>query len=108
VHSGALGAGTRPTQPFERGVRERPDVIAVDAGSTDSGPHCLDSGEPKAPRGAMRAELRQMMLARAEQGVPLIVGSCGRSGSDHGVNVVRNLCEDIARTLGQTVRVACI
>lgn len=108
VHSGALGAGTRPTEPFDRGVRERPDVLAVDGGSTDSGPHYLGSGEPKAPRGALRAELRQLMVARAELGVPLIVGSCGTSGSDNGVDVMRGLCEEIARELGQSVRVACI
>ncbi|GAA5231627.1 DUF1446 domain-containing protein [Verticiella sediminum] len=109
VPSGAIGAGaTRSPEPFERGVRERPDVIAVDGGSTDSGPYYLGSGEPKPPRGALRAELRQVMVARAELGVPLIVGSCGTSGSDNGVDVMRALCEDIAKELGQTVRVACI
>ncbi|MGK6309772.1 acyclic terpene utilization AtuA family protein [Variovorax sp. DT-64] len=109
VPSGAIGAGgTRSPEPFERGVRECPDVIAVDGGSTDSGPYYLGSGEPKPPRGALRAELRQLMIARAALGVPLIVGSCGTSGSDNGVNVMHALCEDIARELGQTVRTACI
>lgn len=109
VPSGALGAnGTRSPEPFNRGLRERPDVIAVDAGSTDSGPHYLGSGEPKPALGALRAELRQAMVARDELGIPLIVGSCGTSGSDHGVDLMRRLCEDLAKELGQTVRVACI
>lgn len=109
VPSGAIGAnGTRSPEPFDRGMRERPDVIAVDGGSTDSGPHYLGSGDPKPPRGALRAELRQAMVARAQLGIPLIVGSCGTSGSDKGVDIMRGLCEEIAQELGQTVRVACI
>lgn len=109
VPAGALGAGNnRSPEPFDRGVRMRPDVIAVDAGSTDSGPHYLGSGEPKPSRAVLRAELRQLMVARAELGVPLIVGSCGTSGCDNGVDIMRGICEDIARELGQSVRVACL
>ncbi|QHE84566.1 acyclic terpene utilization AtuA family protein [Hydrogenophaga sp. BPS33] len=109
VPSGALGAGNnRAPEPFDRGVREKPDVIAVDAGSTDSGPHYLGSANPKPSRAVLRSELRQLMVARAELGVPLIVGSCGTSGADNGVNIMRDICADIARELGQTVRVACL
>jgi hypothetical protein len=108
VPSGSIGAGARSQQPFERGRRERPDVIAVDGGSTDSGPHYLGSGQAKCSVGALRYELRQLMVARAELGIPLIVGSCGTCGSDAGVDLMRDLCREIAIELGQTVRVACI
>lgn len=108
VPSGSIGSGTRPQEPFERGMEERPDVIAVDGGSTDSGPYYLGSGEPKCSLGSLRAELKLLMVARARRGIPLIVGSCGTSGSDHGVDVMRGLCQEIAEELGQTVRVACI
>lgn len=108
VPSGSIGAGARPQQPFERGMREKPDVIAVDGGSTDSGPHYLGSGQAKCSVGALRHELRQLMVARAELGIPLIVGSCGTCGSDAGVDLMRDICSGLAAELGQTVRVACI
>lgn len=108
VPSGSIGSGSRPSQPFDRGVAARPDVIAVDGGSTDSGPHYLGSGQAKASLGALRDELKQLMVARQQLGVPLIVGSCGTCGSDMGVDLMRGLCQNIAIELGQTVRVACI
>ncbi|MCE3289774.1 MAG: hypothetical protein K0R83_1786, partial [Caulobacter sp.] len=40
VPTGALGAGC-PEDAFQRGVSLKPDALAVDAGSTDSGPYYL-------------------------------------------------------------------
>ncbi|HBD28402.1 MAG TPA: aldehyde dehydrogenase, partial [Deltaproteobacteria bacterium] len=44
--TGALGMGFLD-QSLERGISLKPDVIACDAGSTDSGPFYLGSGTPK-------------------------------------------------------------
>ena len=57
--TGALGMGFLD-QSLERGISMKPDVIACDAGSTDSGPFYLGSGTPK------RAVL-QDLKCRAEQ-----------------------------------------
>src|SRR5260370_1097828 len=55
--TGALGAGFR-VESLERGVAMRPHVIACDAGSTDSRPYYLGSGEPKlAPAAVARVVL---------------------------------------------------
>ncbi|GAA4338385.1 acyclic terpene utilization AtuA family protein [Pigmentiphaga soli] len=108
VPCGSIGTGVRPQQPFERGMQEHPDVIAVDGGSTDSGPYFLGSGSAKCSRGVLRAELRLLMIARRKLGIPLIVGSCGTCGSDAGVDLMRDLCKELAQELGQTVRVTCI
>jgi hypothetical protein len=108
VPSGSIGTGPRSREAWDRGVAAGPDVIAVDGGSTDSGPHYLGSGTAKCSVGSLRAELKVLMEARARLGIPLIVGSCGTCGSDAGVDLMRGICEDIARELGQVVRVACI
>lgn len=108
VPSGSIGTGARPQQPFDLGVSLRPDVIAVDGGSTDSGPHYLGSGTAKCSVGSLRAELKLLMVARHQLGVPLIVGSCGTCGSDMGVDLMRDICRELAEELGQTVRVTCI
>ena len=40
---GILGYGY-PRNSFENGLKRKPDLIAVDAGSTDAGPHKLGAG----------------------------------------------------------------
>lgn len=105
--TGAIGTGF-PRAAFDQALLERPDVIAMDAGSTDSGPHYLGTGTTKASASILRAELRVFMQARAQLGIPLIIGSCGTCGSDAGVDLMRGLCEDIAAELGQVVRIASL
>ncbi|MGW2016734.1 acyclic terpene utilization AtuA family protein [Streptomyces sp. NPDC001927] len=93
--TGALGAGF-DADAFARGVAARPDVIACDAGSTDSGPSALGSGTPKLSAQAVARDLRLLLRARDELGVPLIIGSCGTSGRDVGVDSVADLARAIA------------
>ncbi|GGX30614.1 acyclic terpene utilization AtuA family protein [Streptomyces chartreusis] len=93
--TGALGAGF-DAEAFRRGVAARPHVIACDAGSTDSGPAALGSGTPKLSDQAVTRDLRLLLRARDELGVPLIIGSCGTSGRDIGVDRVAALVRGIA------------
>jgi hypothetical protein len=72
-------------------------VIAADAGSTDSGPYYLGSNIPKSSKQAMKRDLRYILLGRDELDVPLIIGSCGTSGSDAGVDLYRDICLEIAQ-----------
>lgn len=107
VPTGALGAGC-PDDAFQRGVSLVPDALAVDAGSTDSGPYYLGAATTKMTDAATKADLRQLMLARDKLGVPLIVGSCGTSGTNAGVDWMARLCEEIAVEEGLTARVALV
>ncbi|MGP4009714.1 acyclic terpene utilization AtuA family protein [Streptomyces sp. 4N124] len=93
--TGALGAGF-DAAAFQRGVAARPHVIACDAGSTDSGPAALGSGNPKLSDQAVSRDLRLLLTARDELRVPLIIGSCGTSGRDTGVDRVAALVRGIA------------
>ncbi|MFE9723364.1 acyclic terpene utilization AtuA family protein [Streptomyces sp. NPDC005794] len=71
-------------------------MIACDAGSTDSGPAALGSGTPKLSVQTVTRDLRLLLRARDQLGVPLIIGSCGTSGRDIGVDWVANIARTIA------------
>ena len=79
VPSGVLGLGF-DTDALVRGVAAGPDIIAIDGGSTDSGPFYLGTGTSKYSRAVCRDEWRQLLEARAAAGVPLVIGSCGTCG----------------------------
>jgi len=80
----------------------------VDAGSTDSGPYYLGAGVSKMTRKAVKRDLRQLMIGRAKLQVPLLVGSCGTSGTDAGVDWMAEICAEIAAEESQTVKVALL
>jgi hypothetical protein len=105
--TGALGAGFKP-ESLARAVAARPHVIACDAGSTDSGPAALGSGTPKLSREAVTRDLRHLLHARDQLAVPLIVGSCGTSGRDTGVDWCAEIAREIAKADGLTFRLARI
>jgi hypothetical protein len=94
VPSGMLGAGFDPAT-VTRGLSLGADVIAVDGGSTDSGPYYLGTGEAKTANDAVRRDLRVLLNAASEAAIPLIVGSCGTAGTDSGVRWVASIVDDI-------------
>jgi len=107
VPSGMLGAGF-PEETITRGIELGADVIAVDGGSTDSGPYYLGSSTPKTTAAAVARDLRHLLKAAAGAGIPLIVGSCGTSGTDDGVDWVAGIVAGILAEEGLSLRVARI
>ena len=89
-----------------RGVAMKPDLIAIDGGSTDSGPWSLGAGQSKYARSVTKSEWRELMLARAEAGVPLIIGTAGTCGADACVDWMFDITQELATELGQSVTVA--
>lgn len=89
-----------------RGVAAKPDLIAIDGGSTDSGPFSLGAGQSKYARSVTKSEWRELMLARAEAGVPLVIGTAGTCGADACVDWMFDITQEIATELGQSLRVA--
>lgn len=61
VPAGMLGAGF-PPETVARGLELGADVIAIDGGSTDSGPHYLGSGTPKTTTAAVAQDLRLWLI----------------------------------------------
>ncbi|THC47403.1 acyclic terpene utilization AtuA family protein [Streptomyces sp. A1499] len=105
--AGMLGAGF-PDITIERGLELGADVITVDGGSTDSGPYYLGSSQPKTARAAVDRDLRVLLKAAARADIPLIVGSCGTSGTDNGVDWVAGIVADIQVEEGLDLRVTRI
>ena len=105
VPSGVLGLGF-DTDALVRGVAAGPDIIAIDGGSTDSGPFYLGTGTSKYSRAVCRDEWRQLLEARAAAGVPLVIGSCGTCGTASTVDWMFEITCELAAELGQALRVA--
>lgn len=105
--SGMLGAGWDESI-IERGLALGVDVITVDGGSTDSGPHYLGSSSPKTTAAAVERDLRSLLRAAARADVPLIIGSCGTSGTDSGVDWVAGIAARVLAEEGLDLPVARI
>jgi hypothetical protein len=107
VPAGALGTGIQKRHVRE-GLALGAQAMALDAGSTDSGPYYLATGRSKYSRDAVKSDLRVLMQAQAEAGIPLLIGSCGTSGADAGVDWTRGLVEELAAELGLSPKIACL
>jgi hypothetical protein len=94
--TGTLGYGFG-SAALKRGLSLKPDVIAVDAGSTDPGPHYLGSGEPLVSRISTKKELDQLIVAARLAKIPLIVGSAGGAGCRKHVDWTIDIVREIAR-----------
>lgn len=107
VPVGALGAGVSE-ELVARGIALGADAVAVDAGSTDSGPSCLATGISKYSRGAIQRDLRAIIRPALKAGIPVLVGSCGTSGTDMGVDWTHDIVQEILAQEGLSARVACL
>jgi hypothetical protein len=90
-----LGAGFTE-ESVRRGIAMGATAIAIDGGSTDSGPHYLGAGVAKTSASAVERDLRILLAAARENRIPLIVGSCGTSGTDAGVDWIADIAARIA------------
>jgi hypothetical protein len=93
--TGMLGAGFS-AESVKRGIAMGAAAIAVDGGSTDSGPYYLGAGAAKTDASAVGRDLRILLAAAQESRIPLIVGSCGTAGTDGGVDWVADIATRIA------------
>jgi len=107
VPSGALALNW-DAAALERGLAAAPDIIAVDGGSTDSGPAYLGRGVSKYSRASTKVEWQRLIEARARAGVPLVIGTAGTCGTDSAVDWMLDITREIADELGQGLKVAVL
>lgn len=101
-----LGYGF-PIESFEIAMDMKPDVIAVDAGSTDPGPYYLGAGVSFTDRAAVKRDLSIMIKGALNNKIPLIIGTAGGSGG----NVHLEWCVQIIKEIlseNNNVKVAVI
>jgi len=91
-----LGYGF-PLESFENGMKENPDLIAVDGGSTDPGPHYLGSGKSFTNTAAVKRDLTIMITAGLKARIPVVVGTCGGSGARPHLAWCAEIVRQIAR-----------
>ena len=104
---GILGYGF-PKESLERALRQHPDAIIVDAGSTDAGPHKLGAGVAIVSRQAAKIDLSLLMSASREYGIPVMLGSAGGSGARKHTLWTLDIVREIAREMGWKPKTAVI
>lgn len=107
VPCGAVGPGIDPVS-FRCGVELHPDIISADAGSTDSGPFYLGTGNCKYARASVKADMRLILKAADELHIPVTIGSAGTCGTDRSVDELADIVYEIAQEEGIDVKVARI
>lgn len=107
VPVGSLGAGVRADE-VEAALARGLDVMAMDAGSTDSGAAYLATGTSKNNRSAVKADLELLMAAQHRAKVPLIFGTAGQAGGDLNVDWSVDIVREIARENGYRPKVAVL
>ncbi len=112
-----LGYGF-PPESLQEGMRRKPHVIAVDAGSTDPGPYYLgipkggtnggNAGKLEDFARTIAADLRPLLRAAVKAGIPLIIGSAGGAGGNVHLAGVCSIVKGIAKEEGLVLRLATI
>lgn len=92
-----LGYGF-PIESYKKAIELTPDVIAVDAGSTDPGPYYLGKGVSFVEKEATKRDLSFLLEMAKMKDIPLIIGSAGGCGTKDSVewtfNIVKEICKE--------------
>ena len=104
---GMLGYGI-PERSLAAGMQRHPDVLGVDAGSTDPGPYYLGAGKPFTNPRAYRRDLTMVLQAATTQHIPVLLGSAGGGGGTPHLEYTVDMFRDICREQGYHFRVATI
>ena len=102
-----LGYGF-PMESFEEGMKRKPHVIAVDAGSTDPGPYYLGAGKSFTDRNSVKRDLEIMIPAALEHNIPVIIGTAGGSGGRPHVAFNLDIIKEIAKEKNLSFKLAVI
>lgn len=107
VPSGALGLDY-DRAALARGVGMKPDIIAIDGGSTDSGPSYLGRGVSKYSRASTKLEWREILAAGRAAGCPVVIGTAGTCGAGSAVDWLVEITREIAAEEGWTAKLAVL
>ena len=107
VPAGALGLGWDEAA-LEAGLARRPDLMAIDGGSTDSGPAYLGRGVSKYSRAQTKGEWAALIDAAHRAGCPLVIGTAGTCGTGSAVDWLLAITREVLSEAGRRARVAVL
>ncbi|MGD2126423.1 MAG: acyclic terpene utilization AtuA family protein [Desulfobacteraceae bacterium] len=100
--NGHLGFAPTKEESFWLGVVTRPDFYCCDSGSNDIGPGPLGADTSASPYEWQKHDLELMLIASRKQGVPMIIGSAGDTGTRSRVDLYVQIIKDLAQKHGLT------
>lgn len=95
--NGHLGFAPTKEESFYIGAATKPDYYCSDSGSDDIGPAPLGADKSVSMLEWQKHDLELMLLASREQGVPMIIGSAGDTGSNSRVDLYVQIIKDLAK-----------
>jgi len=96
-----------PVDSLERALKWEPHALVAQGTSTDPGPYYLGSGESYTEVEGVKRDLRLIIKAAKDSGIPFIC-SVGGAGADTHVERVLRIVNEISKDLGMRLRVAVI
>lgn len=102
---GGMGGGINQ-ESFDVGMAMNPDVIAIDGGSTDSGPAYLANGMSKYSKAMLKHDLKISIIGARKANIPLLIGSCSTCGTDSTVNLCAEIAQEIMKEEGLKGKIA--
>ena len=95
--NGHLGFAPTKEESFWIGAKTKPNYYCCDSGSDDIGPAPLGMDKCVSHPNWQIHDLELMLLASREQGVPMIIGSAGDTGSNSRVDMYVQFIRDLAK-----------
>jgi len=105
--SGICGYGF-PEESLKAAMAREPDMLGVDGGSTDPGPHYLGSGKCLNSRMSMKRDIALMMDAALSARIPMVISSCGGAGGEPHLQATADIVREVAREKGHKFKLAVI
>lgn len=94
--NGHLGFAPTKEESFFLGVATKPDYYCCDSGSDDIGPAALGRDVSVSPAAWQRHDVELMLLAARRQGVPMLIGSAGDTGTKSRVDLYVKMVAELA------------
>ena len=95
--NGHLGFAPTKEESFFIGAGQEPDYYCCDSGSDDIGPAPLGADTCASLPEHQKHDIALMLLAARRQGVPMIIGSAGDTGTNSRVDMYVEFVRQIAR-----------
>lgn len=95
--NGHLGFSPTKEESFYIGAATKPDYYCSDSGSDDIGPGPLGADKSTSLYVWQKHDLELMLLKSREQGVPMVIGSAGDTGTNSRVDMYVQIIKDLAK-----------